>query len=80
MEGLREVTPSNNFIQIERLTRVEEQVNSLKEDVKLMNDKLDDLLILRWKGVGAFWLAATLLGTGIVGILAKVFHIFGIPR
>lgn len=74
------MTPSNNFIQIERLTRVEEQVNSLKEDVKLMNDKLDDLLILRWKGVGAFWLAATLLGTGIVGILAKVFHIFGIPR
>jgi hypothetical protein len=71
---------SNNFLQIERLTRVEEQVNSLKADVKEMNDKLDDLLILRWKGMGAFWLAATILGTGIVGILVKVFHIFGIPK
>jgi hypothetical protein len=71
---------SNNFLQIERLTRVEEQVNSLKADVKEMNDKLDDLLILRWKGMGAFWLAATILGTGIVGILVKVFHIFGISK
>lgn len=71
------MTPHNGFTQIERLTRVEEQVNSLKDAIKDMEGKLDSLLELRWKGAGAFWLAATLLGTGIVGILVKVFHIFG---
>lgn len=68
------MTPSNGFQQIERLTRVEEQVNSLKDDVKEMNAKLDDLLILRWKGQGAFWLAAMLIGTGIVGAISQLLH------
>lgn len=62
----------------ERLVSVEVEVRELKKDFdehKLetkkqlieVNDKLDKLLTLRDKGVGAFWLASTILGTGIVG-------------
>jgi len=37
------------------------------------NDKLDNLLAIRNKGIGAFWLASTLLGTGIVGLIVQLF-------
>lgn len=43
-----------------------QQVTDTNEEIKL---KLDELLLLKSKGMGAFWLASTLLGTGIVGIL-----------
>jgi hypothetical protein len=52
--------------QIERLTRVEERVNALGAKVDDMDKKLDELLNLRNKGVGAFWVASGLFGTGIV--------------
>lgn len=62
----------------ERIVRVETEVKSLKqsfEEHKLHTDsqfeelkeKLDDLLALRNKGVGVFWLASAILGTGIIG-------------
>ena len=31
--------------------------------------KLDGLLELKSKGMGAFWLASTIVGTGIVGLI-----------
>ena len=58
----------------ERLVKVETHVSTLREDVqgikgnvKEINDKLDDLLALRYKGYGAFALASALTGTGILG-------------
>lgn len=58
----------------ERLARLEvemEQVFSFQADHKhqtaLINQKLDDLLALRNRGLGAFWLASLLVGTSIVG-------------
>jgi hypothetical protein len=71
----------------ERMARVEVQVEELKKafnehkeetakQFSEINEKLDDLLILRYKGAGAFWLAATLVGTGIVGAVAQVFQWF----
>lgn len=42
------------------------------------NSKLDDLLALRNKGAGVFWLIATLVGTGIVGGAWQVLsYLFG---
>lgn len=38
-----------------------------------MSKKLDDLLGLRNKGVGAFWLASALAGTGIIGAILSFF-------
>jgi hypothetical protein len=61
--------------QVERLARVEEQVNELRIKVDSLEAKIDELLSLRYKGAGAFWLASLLLGTGIVGMFVKFFHI-----
>lgn len=41
--------------QVERLVRVEEQVQELKAKVDSMDRKLDDLLALRNKGAGILW-------------------------
>lgn len=62
----------------ERLVRVEEQVNELRDKVDSMEGKLDELLALRYKGAGAFWLAAALLGTGIIGSITQILHYIGI--
>lgn len=40
-----------------------------------VNNKLDDLLALRNKGVGAFWLASSLMGTGV---LSFIYWLFGV--
>jgi len=67
----------SQFLQIERLTRVEEQVSELRNKVDAMDEKIDELLAIRYKGVGAFWLASALMGTGIIGFFVKVLHLFG---
>jgi len=64
----------NGLTQAERITALETQVERLAADVQAMNKKLDDLLALRHKGAGAFWLASTLFGTSLVGVLAAVIN------
>ena len=51
---------------------LEFQVRLMQITVEETNKKLDELLALRSKGMGAFWLASTLLGTGLVGLIAMV--------
>lgn len=75
--------------QVERLTRMEVEVQALKESFdehkqetkekfNEINDKLDDLLTLRNKGAGVFWLITTLVGTGIIGGAWQVLNfLFG---
>lgn len=60
----------------ERLAVLE--TKQIEDRVKLVSieKKLDQLLDLRAKGAGAFWLASALLGTGIVGFLGSVFGWF----
>lgn len=55
--------------EVERITALEVQMAHLTEIVEKQNAKLDDLLGLRNKGVGAFWLASALAGTGIIGVV-----------
>lgn len=62
--------------QIERIAALEVEVASLKSTVSSIDAKLDELLALRNKGAGAFWLASALLGTGIVGSLGWFFDLF----
>lgn len=40
-----------------------------KKEISVLDSKLDELLGLKNKGVGAFWLASTLLGTSVVGAI-----------
>ena len=58
----------------ERMATVEAEVRevrkhqaSFERKQDAMDAKLDDLLALRHKGIGAFWLASMLTGTGIIG-------------
>lgn len=57
----------------ERIASLEQQVLFLTTQQKEMNGKLDQLLTLKNKGMGALMLASTIIGTGIVGILAQLF-------
>jgi len=52
----------------ERIAVVEHQVSKLVEDVKNMDHKLDQLLELKAKGMGAFWFASLIVGTGVAGM------------
>lgn len=58
--------------QAERITALEVEVRSIKGDLQSANRKLDDLLALRNKGAGAFWLASALFGTTVVGFLSML--------
>ncbi len=58
--------------QAERITALEVRMTQVQAQQKEINDKLDDLLAMRNKGIGAFWLASTLLGTGIAGFIVQI--------
>lgn len=53
---------------IERVSIVETKIERLPQ----IEHKLDELIQLRSKGLGAFWLASSLVGTGIVGAFLAV--------
>lgn len=59
----------HTITQAERIAALEVRVFDMQTQQQEINRKLDELLNLRHKGVGAFWLASGLLGTGIVGFL-----------
>lgn len=66
----------------ERLVRVEETVKHIQEDVKelreklpMIESKLDELITIKQKGAGVFWLLSTIMGeVGIVGLIMFVFE------
>ena len=69
--------------QVERLTRVEvevqalrDEVTELKSDIKELNSKIDDLLALKYKGQGMFLLASAIFGTSIIGTLTLIMSWF----
>lgn len=73
--------------QAERLAIVEVEVKSVKEELhehkietraqlEIVNKKLDDLLQLKYKGMGAFWLAASIIGSGVWGIVMMAINLF----
>lgn len=60
--------------QNERLAVLETQVLQLTKLVNEMDAKLDQLVELRARGVGAFWVASAIIGTGIVGSALSLWH------
>jgi hypothetical protein len=54
--------------QAERIRALEVEVRDLKEAIGSMEGKLDDLLALKNKGAGVFWLFSAILGSGIIGV------------
>lgn len=61
-----------NAAQGERIMALEVRVAEMQAQQREINDKLDTLLAIRNKGLGAFWLASTLLGTGIIGFVVQL--------
>lgn len=56
----------------ERIGVLEYQMAELMLQSDRIETKLDELLQLKSKGMGAFWLASTLLGTGVIGIVVAL--------
>lgn len=68
--------------QLERIATLEVELKLLQEEIKEdvrrseerhneMSSKLDDLLALKQKGLGAFWLVSSLFGIGFVSIFTE---------
>lgn len=58
----------------ERIAVLETRMAALDQRTEAMDGKLDELLALRHKGIGAFWLASALTGTGIIGALSVLWQ------
>lgn len=56
----------------ERLALLEYKDELKERTLEAMDQKLDELLALRQKSMGAFWVASSILGTGIIGAIALV--------
>jgi len=54
------------------VTVLEYRVTQMEKDLQRVDAKLDQLLELRSKGMGAFWLASILFGTGLVGLFTTL--------
>lgn len=65
---------NSNITQAERIIALEVRVSEMQKQQQQINDKLDELLALRNKGIGAFWLSSGLLGTGIVGFIVQLIE------
>lgn len=61
---------------VQRIAVLEQQVEVITEQTRLTNEKLDELMHLKSKGIGAFWLASSLLGTGIIGFVLSLVNYF----
>lgn len=58
----------------ERLAVLETQMAAQARQLETVLVKLDELGALKNKGFGAFWAAAAIFGTGIVGTMAALFQ------
>jgi hypothetical protein len=56
----------------ERLASLETELQNVKDQQKLIMDKLDALLAFKHKGLGALALIAAILGSSVVGAVAIV--------
>lgn len=63
--------------ELERIRALEVKMDDVMDTLRQTNDKLDDLLTLKNKGMGAFWLISVLMGaafTTFVGLFTSWFH------
>ena len=60
----------------ERIAVLEHKVEAMEENLKGISQKLDTLLELKSKGLGAFWLVGLIFGSGIIGIAVTAFSLF----
>lgn len=72
-------TPTERIAILETLVEAEHFANEKRDrDIADINSKLDELLALRNKGLGAFWLATSLVGVGAISVFYKVLTWLGL--
>lgn len=59
-----------------RLALLEEQLKRLIETQEKRDAKLDELLALKHKGLGAIWFASLILGTSFIGAVTALISWF----
>lgn len=62
--------------EVERIAALETRMADVDSTLKDMDKKLDDLLALKNKGMGAFWLASILIGSIFTGLVTFVSDLF----
>jgi hypothetical protein len=60
----------------ERMAVLETKFQTMETEVSEINNKLDDLLALKAKGAGAFWLASSLFGVGFSFVVSFILDWF----
>lgn len=60
----------------ERMAVLETKFQTMETEVSEINHKLDDLLALKAKGAGAFWLASSLFGVGFSFVVSFILDWF----
>lgn len=56
----------------ERVAVLETEINTLQTDLKEIKDKLDDLLTLKARGMGALSLVSLIIGSGVIGLIVTI--------
>lgn len=64
----------------ERVAVLETKVVEFQKDLTEIKDKLDDLLTLKAKGMGAIGLVSLVVGSGLLGIIALIVQFFARPH
>lgn len=67
--------PNHNHLEA-RVAVLETKWETVESDVKEIKDKLDELLHLKSKGMGALWFVGILLSSGILGIVSMAMGFF----
>ncbi len=66
----------NHLSLAERVAMLEADWENTKEDLKEIKDKLDQLIELKHKGLGALGLVSLLIGSGVVGLVLTILNLF----
>lgn len=60
----------------QRVAVLETEWQRTKDDLKEIKEKLDELLQLKSRGIGAIQLVSLIIGSGVIGIIVTVMNLF----
>lgn len=60
----------------ERIAVLETKFEDMQKDLTKISDKLDELLELKTKGMGALGLVGLIMGSGVIGVIMMIVGLF----
>lgn len=61
---------------LERIAILETKFEEVQKDLTKIGSKLDELLELKSRGFGAFWLVGLIFGSGVIGLAVAAVNFF----